>query len=249
VVAVDSRWLSNSSLASTRVWPARRVTAAPPLATISRRSSRYLLGPAPLAESDRRHLVHGLLERNLLHRPARTTSAATGVPASDPLTVNPAEEQVIYAMLRAPGRPHAATETLAITRQELDFFDELAPLLGDTPRTVKRLVNAYQLLTAMPGVRANGQQSPGATLIVALLVAMNGGLPRLAPRLFQLVRQYIVPNGSGARPWQRLTEASDLSADCQQRSHTWPRVAPRRLVPQPRRTGLIWCGARRWRAA
>ena len=32
----------------------------------------------------------------------------------------------------------------------LTFLDELAPLLGDTPRSIKRFVNVYQLLCALP---------------------------------------------------------------------------------------------------
>jgi hypothetical protein len=217
VVAVDSRWLSNSLISE---HPSLVGTVGDRSATPRDYLEKIFQVPfwiQPLAEGDRRHLVHGLLERNLLRRPASATTATTDVPAPDPLTVNREEEQVIYAMLRAPGRPHAATETLAITRQELDFFDELAPLLGETPRTVKRLVNVYQLLTAMPGVRTNGQQQPGETLIVAFLVAMNGGLPRLAPRLFQLARQ------SPAATLAELVEKMEpsIALDQQRRLHDW----------------------------
>ena len=41
------------------------------------------------------------------------------------------------------------------------------------------------------------------------------------------------------------SRASDLSAGCQQRSRTQPRVAPRRFVFQAPLAGLMWCRARR----
>jgi hypothetical protein len=66
-------------------------------------------------------------------------------------------------------------------------MESLAPLLGDTPRRVKRFVNVTQLLLALPPSLEQDRQHPADRSIVAFLAAVNSGMPKLASRLFDLV--------------------------------------------------------------
>jgi hypothetical protein len=227
VVAVDSRWLSNSLISEHPILVGAADNGSATPQDYLEKIFQLPFWIQSLPDSARRHLVHGLLERNLLRRSGGTATGA-GAPPRYRLAVREAEESVIQVMLRSPGRPHAATRTMAITRDELEFFDQLAPLLGDTPRTVKRLVNVYQLLTAIPGVRRNGQQAPADTFVVALLVAVNGGLPKLAPELFQLARR-----STDATTLAELVEDVEVTAasDEKARLRDWlqPRPPWRRL--------------------
>jgi len=67
---------------------------------------------------------------------------------------------------------------LALGPDDLKFVESLAPLLGDTPRRVKRFVNGLQLLLAMPPV-AGSEGDPSERALVAFLAAINAGLPTL----------------------------------------------------------------------
>src|SRR5262249_8080430 len=46
------------------------------------------------------------------------------------------------------GKAEARPDPLRITREEAQFVDEVAPLLSDKPRALKRFVNTYRLLKA-----------------------------------------------------------------------------------------------------
>jgi hypothetical protein len=73
------------------------------------------------------------------------------------------------------------TAALSVSATELAFLDELAPLLGDTPRSIKRFVNVYQLLCALP--LPPGLEPPLYEEAVAFLLAITDGLPVLSAAL------------------------------------------------------------------
>jgi hypothetical protein len=52
---------------------------------------------------------------------------------------------------RRGGDPRRGAQQLTLTRDELTFIESLAPLLGETPRGVKRFVNVFQLLSVPAG--------------------------------------------------------------------------------------------------
>ena len=91
-------------------------------------------------------------------------------------------------MLRARG-PELRIETspLTLSPDDLSFVRSLAPLLGDTPRRVKRFVNICQLILAMPPRLTPGSE-PGRRQIVCLLAAVAEGLPGVATQLFPAIR-------------------------------------------------------------
>ena len=86
--------------------------------------------------------------------------------------------------------PLLAAAALTVTREELAFVNSLAPLMGDTPRSVKRFVNVYQLVKILR--RARAQTASGSLpedRIAAFLLAVAEGLPELSRHLFDLAAQ------------------------------------------------------------
>jgi len=84
---------------------------------------------------------------------------------------------------------HLQTAALSVTPAELTFLDELAPLLGDTPRSIKRFVNVYQLLCALPVPPEVG--SPLYEQAAGFLLALTTGLPGLYAALCRELKKEI----------------------------------------------------------
>ena len=186
VVAVDSRWLSfalTDELRAARQRHARRATATPH--EYLEKIFQLPFWVQPLSELGRRSLLHGLLEGSV------SAASADGViEGEDPanLRVGPPEEELLTAMLSRRGSdPRLDAHALALTPDDLVFMESLAPLLGDTPRRVKRFVNVTQLLLALPPSLENDAQSPPDRAVIAFLAAVNSGLPGLAPAFFDLI--------------------------------------------------------------
>ena len=84
------------------------------------------------------------------------------------------------------GRPSLPAEVLKITPDEATALSAVAPLVGTTPRTVKRFVNTYRLLKARaddPAEFDRLQGSIGDHEVVAFLLAVVTGRPSVYQRL------------------------------------------------------------------
>lgn len=94
-----------------------------------------------------------------------------------------------------PVQPDLSPEGLSISRAELDFMSALAPLLGRSPRALKRFVNVYRLIRVglSPWERqlflseAHGLAHYRAVLF---LLAIDTGSPRLASIFFETLRDF-----------------------------------------------------------
>ncbi len=199
VVAVDSRWLAYS-LASHYPALASSVRARTPTlsshngdelhATPSDYLEKIFQVPFwidPLEKTARRTLVRGLLQGNVVAAPDR------GVPAGtvEPLDYSGDSETMVRAMFDRRRVVRMQTATLSVTPGELTFLDELAPLLGATPRSIKRFVNVYQLLNALPVPPNVG--SPQYEEAVGFLLALTDGLPALWTALSRELEEAITP--------------------------------------------------------
>jgi hypothetical protein len=131
----------------------------------------------PLGDHARRSLVRGLLQGNL----ATTARSEQPGPDVERLKFSSGSEDMVRAMFGRTRGVHMQTAALSITPAELTFLDELAPLLGNTPRSIKRFVNVYQLLCALP--LPSGVESPLYEEAVAFLLAITDGLPGLSAAL------------------------------------------------------------------
>ena len=95
------------------------------------------------------------------------------------------EEQlkVIVTLDPINAPPTLQTTALSITHTELKFLDELAPILGTTPRSTKRFVNLYQLVRIIYHLDPDSDIniSPPKHELLAFVLALGEGLPKLGP--------------------------------------------------------------------
>ncbi len=78
---------------------------------------------------------------------------------------------------------------MTIQKTELDFVEELAPLLGRSPRALKRFVNTYMLVKAKLGDVGIllGEANDTQYKIILVLVALVTHSPEVTPLVFQAV--------------------------------------------------------------
>ena len=133
-----------------------------------------------LDRESRSRIIHGLLGSHLRH-----PTQNTGRISNAPLTIGAPEATVLREMIEPrSGPPLFEAAALTVTRDELDALDRLTPLMGHTPRSIKRFVNVYQLVKIIRRSRAStGAGTPSDEQIAALLLAVAEGLPCLGPAL------------------------------------------------------------------
>ena len=194
VVAVDSRWLAGSLR---RSYGALFEGVEGPgtvgdswAGTRQARPDDYLekIFQVPfrvqsLGDEGRRRMVHGVLEGALATDEGATgTDADPAAPAVGRLDAALVDELGVDDTERASS---IAAEALTITRAELDAMDHVAPLLGTTPRAIKRFTNVYLLIKSI--ARHSGRDVAGHHGQVILLLAIATGQPALASPLFQQI--------------------------------------------------------------
>ncbi len=105
--------------------------------------------------------------------------------------MDPAVVALTRQLTAGRDEPQLHPQSLEITPDELAFMESLAPLLGDSPRAVKRFVNVYRLMKSL----AVGEDdafltgSPRASYqLVLFLLAVVTGLPGISAELFGALR-------------------------------------------------------------
>jgi hypothetical protein len=181
VVAVDSRWLSSALTEQLHALRnANPNSSRPTPQNYLEKIFQLPFWVQPITDRARAQLVRGLLAGSV-----RTIDSGQVDPHDGTgLQVGPDETETLRTMLGHRGSAlRLETSQLALSSDDLRFIESLAPLLGDTPRRVKRFVNTCQLLLAMrPPLRADGELSERH--VVCLLAAINEGLPVVAEELF-----------------------------------------------------------------
>jgi hypothetical protein len=141
---------------------------------------------APIESRTRAALVNTLLGPTASPQPRRTgqtaqvaaETAASAKPAADP------EEGALKALV---SKARETPDPLQISAAEAGFIDEIAVLLSDRPRALKRLVNIYRLLKAsLPDIERASFVDAGessAYRICLTQLALFTSHPRLAPTL------------------------------------------------------------------
>jgi KAP family P-loop domain len=205
-VAVDSRWLSSAlieQLHALRVVRPGGWTASTDTPTARDYLEKIFQLPfwvQPLSGSDRGSIVAGLLAPTVR---ADATTAGSGGPGG--LEVSSERSVALETMLAHTGSGlRLETNSLALTPTELEFIVSLGPLLGDTPRRVKRFVNTVQfLLSIRPPLSDQGPRSP--RMATALLAAIHEGLPSIARQVFK--------ESSSVEPLEVALDAAGVAGD------------------------------------
>ncbi len=183
VVAVDSRWLSHALMKhypalSMGRWDGNRASSEDYLEKIF----QIPFWVRSLGDDARKNIVTGLLRGNLEH------TVLTGEKGRQALklSLGEAEKHVLASLNDRTPPPGMDAQTLTISQDELDFLDTLAPLMGSTPRTVKRFVNLYQLVRIVYRTSGREQDDNGtvpANQRLAFILAIADSVPHLAQKL------------------------------------------------------------------
>lgn len=198
VVAVDARWLAGSLKEHYGALLEAGDAGASPDDYLEK-IFQVPFWVQPLAAGTRRRLARGLLAPSLA---ARAAGAPGEAPAPDPIEeVDPGFFALVDAFFdtKAPDRAWLEAARLEVTAQELALIDQVAPLLGDTPRSVKRFANVYQLMRSMR------RPQPEVTGTVILLLAIATGLPDLARELLGAIERH------GTGPFALAEAVKDLA--------------------------------------
>jgi uncharacterized protein YceK len=192
VVGVDSRWV----LQALRSHYAKLLQGdrTPQMATPLDYVEKIFQVPyqlQPLEASDTRSMLEGLLGGDApvaaglgaALAPAPSAEAPGGMVAAAPTTADDAVRE-------RPAPRDLRPESLRITSEERAVMDQLAPLLGRTPRTVKRFLNVYRILKVRAQDRPGFLEDVGPSSefrLTMLLLAVASGLPALAPGLLRAI--------------------------------------------------------------
>jgi hypothetical protein len=181
VVAVDTRWLTSalhqglSALSDAQNPLDKEATAVDYLEKIF----QIPFWVDPLDESARQRLLHGLVLRSV-----RKPKMVKGSESGGALNVGAKEEEAVREVLSRYGSwldPKA--RQLSISVDELSFLESLAPLIGNTPRRVKRFVNICHLLLSMSPPLSDDDKVLSERMGTCLMAAIHEGLPLLAQHL------------------------------------------------------------------
>jgi len=205
VLAVDTRWLAQSLQIRYRQLLGETDSAGP--YDYLEKIIQIPVHLLPLDEALVRTMITGLTGVPLT-RPAEPEDApaptaheadASGPGAGGPLGVGAAG--ALAADHARTGRPSLPAQVLKITPDEATAMSAVAPLVGTTPRTVKRFVNTYRLLKARAGDPAEFGRLQGSIAdheAVAFLLAVVTGRPAVYRRLLPALA--CAPDGQTLQP-------------------------------------------------
>jgi hypothetical protein len=184
LVAVDTRWLDQSLRIRYRELLGRKGTAAPK--DYVEKIIQVPIQIPALGETQVQAMIAGLTGQAVVATTQEEDEAgdATEHEGGGGGPVGEALE----AERPRPPRPPLPAEVLMVGPEEAPALARVAPIVGTTPRTVKRFVNTYKLIKARSKDPSKFGDRDGGGLhddeIVSFLLAVNTGHATLAQRLF-----------------------------------------------------------------
>ena len=185
VVAVDSHWLTGALAEHYRGLLAGGASPDDYLEKIF----QVPFWVRPLDKGARRGMARALLEPNVALT-ATTAAQKQEQEQAPPQDDDPPDQEffdLVESFGRADGPPRwGDAAPLVVTGKELEAIDEVASLLGDTPRSVKRFTNLFQLVKVIGRRRRlpwDDHATPPTSARVIFLLAMATGLPQCASAL------------------------------------------------------------------
>jgi hypothetical protein len=199
VIAVDARWLSQSlqkhyeGLLSEadRQDTSGLAQGMLRLATPQNYLEKIFQIPfwiRPLTETARMRIVQGLVEKSIRMEKDKVEGEPEEEAATASQVVWETEEHLREFKKETQLDPNPPG--LDILEDELKFMADLRPLLGQTPRSVKRFVNLYWLLKSIALTQVSGfiEDKPYADFKqVLFLLAVLTGLPEISHEFFNLL--------------------------------------------------------------
>jgi hypothetical protein len=127
-------------------------------------------------------------------------ASATVVSSVPPPVASPTAPPVAPAPVTQTAPPPASppapnAESLEIRGFEIEMMDDLSPLLGRSPRSLKRFVNVYRLIKAGLGEAELGAflrvdpKTMSSFQAVQFLLAVDTGLPRISRDLLDMLQR------------------------------------------------------------
>jgi hypothetical protein len=188
VVAVDSRWLAHALQSR---YPALAGSSSSNGKAAAPEDYLEKIFQVPfwvreLDSASRSRIVQGLLGGHV-----RAASRAGENGGEDRSAIGNEEANVLAEMIAPRSAPPLVSATaLTVSRDELASLDRLAPLMGHTPRSIKRFVNVYQLVKILNLRRTPAASGPPTDdEIAAFLLAVAEGLPGIGWRLLDEVAE------------------------------------------------------------
>jgi len=213
VVAVDSRWLRGALADHYR----GLLTGATPDDYLEK-IFQVPFWVRPLDANVRRGMARMLLAPSLS---TQTSEDSSQREQSIPDEGEVGEEffELVESFTQAGDTPvELNAAPLIVTAQELGIIDEIAPLLGTTPRSIKRFVNIFQLVKSIGRRRRlhwDDMVEPPTFARVILLLAVSIGMPEFASAFFDVIEQH----RSESLPLGKAVD--DLSAPGHERVASW----------------------------
>jgi hypothetical protein len=214
VVAVDTRWLSSALIQQLSALREGGDHRHPTAQDYLEKIFQVPFWVQPLSDGAQVQLVRGLVAPSVRHRLA---GGADGTDPSRPhFAVGNVAEVLEHQLARRGAELRLESGPLALSTDDLELLEKLAPLLGDTPRRVKRFVNMCQLLLAMPPTLADTGPQPTNRAAVCFLAALNEGLPTVADAVFRAAA-----GGAPGTLWTALDGWPDVCHDERDRLRKW----------------------------
>ncbi len=114
--------------------------------------------------------------------------------------------------LQTPARPQdsavvVSARSVAITRDEADLMKRFAPIVGTSPRSVKRFINCYRLFkSVVPGGRATAEPTATETNLSMFFLAVVVGAPDLFDIIHRSIAYFTISTPTIALVRERIDE-------------------------------------------
>jgi hypothetical protein len=205
VVAVDARWLTRSlELCHAEMLAGASTAAAAPATVVRATAQDYLekifqvpYWVLPLDAAGRRGMVQGLVGGIQWPDPAAQARPAASETSDDQIVgnvlvaaddlaelspMNPVAGQVRPTIVATSiaDRVDLHPASLQIDEADVETIANLLPILGESPRSLKRFINMYRLVKSMAEWGGNPIDTPPERSSVLLLLALITGLPGIA---------------------------------------------------------------------
>ena len=143
-----------------------------------------------LPEAARKRIVQGLVEKSLVLKAGQSAGKGGGKAstAATPGSIVTWGSNEWERPIREGARTELHPQGLVIQQDELKFMEHLAPILGRSPRSVKRFVNVYRLIKGAAVSRGSefvADKEDADFKLVLFLLTVVTGLPTISRKLFE----------------------------------------------------------------